>query len=47
MLPVNYVPRLEFDEVKTALEIAEESYRHAVDDTHGSLQANDCRASPD
>lgn len=32
MLPVKYVPRLEFDEVKTALEIAEEEYRHAVNE---------------
>lgn len=30
MLPVKYVPRLEFDEVKTALEIAEDEYRRAA-----------------
>ena len=32
MLPVKYVPRLEFDEVKTALEIAEDEYRRATDE---------------
>ena len=32
MLPVKYVPRFEFDEVKTALEIAEDEYRRATDE---------------